>query len=138
MVVIDNETLGLIDQNIHGCNVASVTGKIVTDYIKSKNSHDNLTLALRSVKEDLKEILSHYPETFYFGQVHFNLLYEVFNEMGWEVDLASMDSTGWEYNVFMIVNIPGKDFYYHLNCGWFNPFNHLEKIYKNEAKSNNC
>lgn len=137
MIVVNNETLDLIKQDIDRDNIV-FAGSTIAQYIKSKNPHENLTLALRSIKEDLKEILSHYPESFYFGQIHFSLLYEVFKEMGWTVDFTSMNRSGWENNVTMIVKVPDKNFYYNLDCSWYNSFSHLEKVYKNETKSNNC
>lgn len=138
MIVINDETLNLINNNIKGVNVAATTGKIIADYIKGSNPYDNITLALRSIKEDLIEILSHYPESFYFGQVHFNLLHEVFKEMNWVADFTSLELNGWENDATMIVEVPDKDFYYRLDCSWYNPFTRLEKVYKDETEGNNC
>lgn len=137
MIVVNNETIELIKQDIDLGNTV-FAGSTIAQYIESKNPHENLTLALRSIKEDLKEILSHYPESFYFGQIHFSLLHEVFTEIGWKVDFTSMELNGWENDVTMIVEIPDKDFYYSLDCSWYNPFICLEKVYKNETESNNC
>lgn len=137
MIVLSNEIIAQIKEDIDLDNIV-FAGSTIAQYIESKNPHENLTLALRSIKEDLKKILSHYPESFYFGQIHFSLLYEVFKEIGWIVDFTSMTKSGWENNVTIRIEVPDKDFYYSLYCSWYNPFNRLEKVYKNEAKSNNC
>lgn len=71
MIVIDNETLNLIKQDIDLDNAVFVGGTIA-QYIESKNPYENLTLALRSVREDLEEILSQYPDEFILGQVHYS------------------------------------------------------------------
>lgn len=131
MVVINNETLDLIKQDIDRDNIV-FAGSTIAQYIESKNPYENLTLALRSVKEDLKEILSQYPESFYFGQVHFSLLHEVIKELGWKPDFDHIEVNGWQYDVFMLIKIPNKDFYYKLNCSWFYSGNYLEKIYFKE------
>lgn len=128
MIVVNNETLDLIKQDIDRDNMV-FAGSTIAEYIKSKNPHENLTLALRSIKEDLKEILSHYPESFYFGQVYFNLLYEVFKELEWNIDFSNIDVNGWQYDVFVPIEVPNKEFYYELNCSWYNPYNYLEKRY---------
>lgn len=135
MIVVNNETIELIKQDIDLGNTV-FAGSTIAQYIESKNPHENLTLALRSIKEDLKEILSQYPESFYFGQIHFSLLHEVFTEIGWEVDFTSIELNDWGNNVTMIVKIPNKDFYYQLSCSWYNPKSYLRKCY--EAKGDNC
>lgn len=133
MIVINNETVNLIKQDIDLGNIV-FAGSTIAQYIESKNPHENLTLALRSIKEDLKEILSHYPEDFYFGQIHFSILNEVFKELGWQVVYNTIVTVGVDYKV--VIDIPNKDFYYQLSCSWYNPKNHLRKCY--EAKGNNC
>lgn len=137
MIVVNNETLDLIKQDIDRDNMV-FAGSTIAQYIESKNPHENITLALRSIKEDLKEILSHYPESFYFGQIHFNLLHEVFKEMHWNADTTNVELNGCENNATTIVEVPNKDFYYRLDYSWYNPFTRLEKIYKDEKESNNC
>lgn len=134
MVVINNEAIKEIAYQIESEGNPSSVGEYIYDYINNKNPHENLTLALRSIKEDLKEILSHYPEDFYFGQVHFSILNEVFKELGWKVDYDNIVIIGLDYKV--IIDIPNKEFYYQLSCSWYNPKNHLRKCY--ETKSNNC
>lgn len=133
MIVVNNETLDLIKQDIDRDNMVFV-GSTIAQYIESKNPHENLTLALRSIKEDLKEILSHYPEDFYFGQIHFSILNEVFKELGWQVVYDTIVTVGVDYKV--VIDIPNKDFYYQLSCSWYNPKNYLRKCY--EVKGNNC
>ena len=134
MIVINNETLELINDNINGCNVAAVTGKIITDYIKSKNPHENITLALRSIKEDLKEILSHYPEIAYFGQIHFDLLSEVIEKLGWKICKFSYGVV----DITMKVTIPNKNFGYYIISSGVEPFTEIRKFKNGEEESDNC
>lgn len=129
MVVINNEAIKEIAYQIESEGNPANAGEYIYDYINNKNPHENLTFALRSIKEDLKEILSHYPESFYFGQVHFNLLYEVFKELEWNIDFSNIDVNGWQYDVFVPIEVPNKEFYYELSCSWYNPYNYLEKRY---------
>lgn len=124
MVVLNNETVNLIKQDIDLGNIV-FAGSTIAQYIESKNPHENITLALKSIKEDLKEILSQYPESFYFGQIHFSILYEVFNELGWQVDFDAIKTSNLDYEV--TVDIPNRKFYYELNCSWFRPGSYLEK-----------
>lgn len=133
MVVLNNECLKQIDE-LGKAAQTSMIGDLVINYIGRKNPHENITLALRSIKEDLKEILSQYPEDFYFGQIHFSILNEVFKELGWQVVYDTIVTIGVDYIV--AIDIPNKDFYYQLSCSWYNPKNHLRKCY--EAKGNNC
>lgn len=127
MIVLNNETLKQIDE-LGKIAQTPMIGDLVINYIGSKNPHENLTLALRSIKEDLKEILSHYLEDFYFGQVHFSILDEVFKELGWKVVYGTIVTIGVDYVV--AINVPNKDFYYQLSCSWYNPKNHLRKCYE--------
>ena len=83
MIVLNDETEKLIKQDIDLGNIV-FAGNTIAQYIESKNPHENLTLALKSIKEDLKEILSNNPDYFNFGQVSLNLTLEVLNELGWE------------------------------------------------------
>lgn len=126
MIVLNDETEKLIKQDVDRGNIV-FAGSIIAQYIENKNSHENLTLALRSIKEDLKEILSHYPEDFYFGQVHFSLLNDVFIEMGWNVKYNTMKTLGCDYEV--TITIPNKDFYYKLLGNWFYSKSSLKKEY---------
>lgn len=133
MIVLNNETLKQIDELGKAAQTPMI-GDLVINYIGSKNPHENITLALRSIKEDLKEILSHYPEDFYFGQIHFSILDEVFKELGWKVVYDTILTIGVDYEVS--IDVPNKDFCYQLSCSWYNPKNHLRKCY--ETKGNNC
>lgn len=128
MVVLDNETVDLIKQDIDLGNIV-FAGSTIAEYIQSKNPHENLTLALRSIKEDLKEILVQYPESFYFGQIHFSLLHEVIKELGWKIDFDNIEFNGWQYDVFVPIEVSNKEFYYELSCGWYCPGSYLEKRY---------
>lgn len=128
MIVLNDETEKLIKQDMDRGNIV-FAGSTIAQYIESKNPYENLTLALKSIKEDLKEILSQYPESFYFGQIHFSILYEVFNELGWRPNFSNTKENGWAYDVFIPIDIPNKEFYYELNCSWFHPGSYLEKIY---------
>lgn len=133
MIVLNNETLKQIDE-LGKADQTPMIGDLVINYIGSKNPHENVTLALKSIKEDLKEILSHYPEDFYFGQIHFSILNEVFKELGWKVVYDTILTIGVDFEV--TIDVPNKDFYYQLSCSWYDPKNHLRKCY--EAKGNNC
>lgn len=83
MIVLNDETEKLIKQDIDLGNIV-FAGNTIAQYIESKNPHENLTLALKSIKEDLKEILSNNPDYFNFGQVSLNLTLEVLDELGWK------------------------------------------------------
>lgn len=134
MVVINNEAIKEITLQIESERNLDSAGGYIYEYIRNKNTYDNLSFALKSIKEDLKEILSYYPEDFYFGQIHFSILNEVFKELGWQVVYDTIVTVGVDYKV--VIDIPNKDFYYQLSCSWYNPKNHLRKCY--EAKGNNC
>lgn len=96
MVVIDNETEKLIKHDIDLGNIV-FAGNTIAQYIESKNPHENLTLALRSIKEDLKKILSMYPGYFYLGQVSFSAVEEVLNDLGWRIKEGKSDERRQEY-----------------------------------------
>lgn len=96
MVVIDNETEKLIKQDVDRGNIV-FAGSTITQYIESKNPYENLTLALRSIKEDLKKILSMYPGYFYLGQVSFSAVEEVLNDLGWRIKEGKSDERRQEY-----------------------------------------
>lgn len=127
MIVVNNETLDLIKQDIDLGNIV-FAGSTIAQYIESKNPHENLTLALRSIKEDLKEILSQYPEAFILGQVHYSLLEEVIEELGWEIDNNSFDSNGWEHDTWFDVLVKDKGIGYHVFCSWADPRTSFEKF----------
>lgn len=137
MVVINNETLDLIKQDIDRGNTVFIGGTI-TQYIESKNPYENLTLALRSIKEDLKEILSQYPEVFIAGQLHYSLLKEVIEELGWKIDNYSFDFNGWDHDAWFDVLVKDKGIGYHVFCSWADPRVSFEKFIINETESNNC
>lgn len=137
MVVINNETLDLIKQDIDRGNTVFIGGTIA-QYIESKNPYENLTLALKSIKEDLKEILSQYPEVFIAGQLHYSLLKEVIEELGWKIDNYSFDFNGWDHDAWFDVLVKDKGIGYHVFCSWADPRVSFEKFIINETESNNC
>lgn len=137
MVVINNETLDLIKQDIDRGNTVFIGGTIA-QYIESKNPYENLTLALKSIKEDLKEILSHYPEVFIAGQLHYSLLEEVIEGLGWEIDNDSFDFNGWEHDTWFDVLVKDKGIGYHVFCSRVDPRVTFDKFTINETESNNC
>lgn len=135
MIVIDNETLNLIKQDIDLGNTVFIRGTIA-QYIESKNPYKNLTLALRSVREDLKEILSHYPDEFILGQVHYSLLKEAIEGLEWEIDKGSFNR--WEHDTWFDVLVKYRGIGYHVFCSWLDPRISFKKFIINEKKSNNC
>ena len=137
MVVVNNETLDLIKQDIDRGNIV-FAGSTIAQYIESKNPHENLTLALRSIKEDLKEILSQYPDEFIAGQLHYSLLEEVMKELGWEEDDNSFYHNGWEHDTWFDVLIKDKGIGYHVFCSWADPRVSFNKFIINETESDNC
>lgn len=137
MIVIDNETLNLIKQDIDLGNTVFVGGTIA-QYIESKNPYENLTLALRSVREDLKEILSQYPDEFILGQVHYSLLEEAIEGLGWEMDEGSFDFNGWEHDTWFDVLVKDRGIGYHVFCSWADPRISFKKFIINEEESDNC
>lgn len=137
MIVVNNETLDLIKQDIDRDNMV-FAGSTIAQYIESKNPHENLTLALRSIKEDLKEILSHYPEVFVAGQLHYSLLEEVIEGLGWEIDNDSFDFNGWEHDTWFDVLVKDKGIGYHVFCSRVDPRVSFNKFIVNETESDNC
>lgn len=137
MIVVNNETLDLIKQDIDLGNTV-FAGSTIAQYIESKNPHENLTLALRSIKEDLKEILSHYPDTFIAGQLHYSLLKEVIEELGWEIDKYSFDFNGWDHDAWFDVFTEDREIGYHVFCSWADPRVSFDKFIVNETESDNC
>lgn len=138
MIVVNNETLDLIKQDIDRDNMV-FAGSTIAEYIKSKNPHENLTLALRSIKEDLKEILSQYPDEFIAGQIHYNLIHEVLYELGWTVYEYYFDSTSLDSNFKVKVMILGEDFGYYIHYSSIKPMVKFSKFsVKNEEESDNC
>lgn len=138
MVVINNEAIKEIAYQIESEGNPSSAGEYIYDYINNKNPHENLTLALRSIKEDLKEILSHYPDTFILGQVHYSILEEVIEKLGWEIDKDSFDFNGWEHDTSFDVLIKDKGIGYHVFCSWADPRILFKKFIISDEKSNNC
>lgn len=137
MVVLNNEILKQIDE-LGKADQTSMIGDLVINYIGSKNSCENLTLALESIKEDLKELLSYYPEIAYFGQIHFNLLSGVIKELGWIIHEFYYDTVSMNGNIRIKVIVPYKDFGYYIYCSKVKPFTEIRKFKLNEKKSNNC
>lgn len=137
MIVLNDETLDLIKQDIDLGKVSSA-GFLVAECVKNKNPHENLTLALRSIKEDLKEILSYYPDEFIAGQLHYSLLEEVMKELGWEIDNNSFCYNGWEHDTWFDVLIKDKGIGYHIFCSWADPRVSFSKFKINETESDNC
>lgn len=137
MVVLNNEILKQIDE-LGKAAQTSMIGDLVINYIGSKNPHENLTLALRSIKEDLKEILSHYPDTFIAGQLHYSLLKEVIEELGWEIDKYSFDFNGWDHDAWFDVFTEDREIGYHVFCSWADPRVSFNKFIVNETESDNC
>lgn len=69
-------------------------GKYIYNYICTVPYCDNLTFSIRATRESLKAILSKYPDTFICGQIHYSILEEVFEELGWKINdysLSTMD-----------------------------------------------
>lgn len=137
MIVINNETLDSIKQDIDRGHIVFI-GSTIAQYIESKNPHENLTLALRSIKEDLKEILSHYPDTFIAGQLHYSLLEEVIEELEWEIDKGSFDFNGWDHDAWFDVFTEDREIGYHVFCSWADPRVSFNKFTINETESDNC
>lgn len=107
MIVLNDETEKLIKQDMDRGNIV-FAGSTIAQYIESKNPHENLTLALKSIKEDLKEILSHYPDEFIAGQIHYNLIHEVLYSLGWVTYSYYYDSVSLNKNYKIKVIVPGK------------------------------
>lgn len=137
MVVLNNEILKQIDE-LGRADQTSMIGDLVINYIGSKNPCENLTLALRSVKEDLKEILSQYPDEFIAGQLHYSLIERVIKELGWEIDDDSYDFNGWDHDTWFDVLIRDRGIGYHVFCSWADPRVTFNKFKINENESNNC
>lgn len=138
MVVLNNETVNLIKQDIDLGNIV-FAGNTIAEYIQSKNPHENITLALRSIKEDLKEILSQYPDEFIAGQIHYNLIHEVLHELGWPVHEYYFDSISLDDDFRVKVIVPREDFGYYIYYSGIKPMVKFSKFnVENEEKSNNC
>lgn len=138
MIVVNNETLDLIKQDVDRDDMV-FAGSTIAEYIKSKNPYDNLTFALRSIKEDLKEILSQYPDEFIAGQIHYNLIHEVLHELGWSVHEYYFDSISLDDDFRVKVIVPREDFGYYIYYSGIKPMVKFSKFnVGNEEKSNNC
>lgn len=137
MVVLNNETIDLIKKDIDNGKVSSA-GCNVAKYIKDKNPQKNIIFALRSIKEDLKELLSTYPENLVLDQIHFSIIYEVVKDLGWEMDLDNLEVYGWGSDYFIPVEVPNENFYYTISYECCYPESHITKVYINETTSDNC
>lgn len=138
MIVVNNETVDLIKQDIDLGNIV-FAGSTIAEYIESKNPHENLTLALKSIKEDLKEILSQYPDEFIAGQIHYNLIHEVLYSLGWVTYSYYYDSVSLNKNYKIKVIVPGKDFGYYIYYSGIKPMVTFSKFsVENEEESDNC
>lgn len=89
MVVLNNEAIKEIIYQIEFEGNPSNAGEYIYDYINNKNPYENLTFAQRSIKEDLKEILSYYPDIFILNQIHYSVLEEIIEKLGWEINKNS-------------------------------------------------
>lgn len=131
MIVVDNKTLELIKQDVRRGDMV-FAGSTIAQYIESKNPFDNITLALRSIKEDLKEILLHYPETFVTGQIHYNVLEEVLKDLNWII--LSSEYNSQDCSMALTVQTNKPDITYAMFVGLKRPFLTIAKIYKIERK----
>lgn len=137
MVVLNNEAIKEIKYQIESEHCPEEAGNYIYDYIINKNPHDNLTFALKSIKEDLKEILSHYPEIGVFGQIHFNILSEVIKDLGWVIHEYYYDTLSMNGNIRIKVVVPYEDFGYYIYHSKVKPFTEIKKFKLNETKSSN-
>lgn len=145
MIVVNNETIELIKQDIDLGNTV-FAGSTIAQYIESKNPHENLTLALRSIKEDLKEILLHYPDMFIAGQIHYSMLEEVLRDLNWII--LSSEYNSQDCSIALTVETDKPDITYAIFIGLKRPFLIVNRIHEiedrninipdNETEGNNC
>lgn len=102
------------------------------NYICTVPYCDNLTFSIRATRESLKAILSKYPDTFICGQIHYSILEEVFEELGWKINDYSFEHNGWQYDTWFDVLIPGKSIGYHVSCSFAYPEIGMEKFILDE------
>lgn len=124
MVVLNNEAIKEIIYQIESEGNPSNAGEYIYDYINNKNPYENLTFAQRNIKEDLKEILSYYPDIFILNQIHYSVLEEIIEELGWEINKNSF-----KFNRFKIwFDVLIKNIGYHVLYNCVNPEISFEKF----------
>lgn len=128
MVTLNNEAIKEIRKIIEKEGNPFNAGEYIYEYINSIFPCDNLTFSIRATKESLKAILSKYPDTFVCGQIHYSMLEEVFEELGWIIDNNSFEHNGWQHDTWFDVLIPDKDIGYHISCSWAYPEVEMKKF----------
>ena len=73
---------------------------------------DRLTPALRRVKKEVKKVLSQYPEFCSFGEIHWTIFEEVFQDLGfkkvpepWDDHRISPKITFWNVNKKLVYSL---------------------------------
>ncbi len=74
---------------------------------------------LNAIKEGIKNSLLQFPDTIEFQHIHFSVLEEVLEDMGWELDWDSYDDNGWQHDFWIEVFVPDKKFYYLISGSWY-------------------
>lgn len=131
MVILNNEAIKEIIYQIESEGNPSNAGEYIYDYINNKNPYENLTFAKRSIKEDLKEILSYYPDIFILGQIHYSILDEVIEKLGWEINKNSFKFN--RFKIWFDVLIKNKNIGYHVLYNCVNPEISFEKFSINKT-----
>lgn len=126
MVVLNNEAIKEIIYQIESEGNPSNAGEYIYDYINNKNPYENLTFAQRNIKEDLKEILSYYPDIFILNQIHYSVLEEIIEELGWEINKNSFKFN--RFKIWFDVLIKNKNIGYHVLYNCVNPEISFEKF----------
>ena len=126
MVVLNNEAIKEIIYQIESEGNPSNAGEYIYDYINNKNPYENLTFAQRSIKEDLKEILSYYPDIFILNQIHYSVLDEIIEKLGWEINKNSFKFN--RFKIWFDVLIKNKNIGYHVLYNCVNPEISFEKF----------
>lgn len=126
MVVLNNEAIKEIIYQIESEGNPSNAGEYIYDYINNKNPYENLTFAQRSIKEDLKEILSYYPDIFILNQIHYSVLEEIIEKLGWEINKNSFKFN--RFKIWFDVLIKNKNIGYHVLYNCVNPEISFEKF----------
>lgn len=115
MIVLSNEIIKEFANNMDYGKVIDA-GECIYDYIKSKNPYDNITLALKSIKKDLEDVLIKHPNYFSFGQISLNLTLEVLNELEWEPlegsnnDVIFKSKYRWHDYIYSLIYYHGSGF----------------------------
>lgn len=126
MVVLNNEAIKEIIYQLESEGNLSNAGEYIYDYINNKNPYENLTFAQRSIKEDLKEILSYYPDIFILNQIHYSVLEEIIEKLGWEINKNSFKFN--RFKIWFDVLIKNKNIGYHVLYNCVNPEISFEKF----------